>query len=62
MTEQEQDIVEELGNIWNLYLKLPVEHPMAQSEFCSGIHNLQNHVAARASYRKAYYKKDVNAS
>lgn len=51
MTDEEREIVEKLGEAWNLFCALPVEHPMAQVEFCSGIHALQNHVAARPALR-----------
>lgn len=51
MTEQEREIVEKLGDIWNLFLKLPVEHPMARSEFANHVHALQSHVAARCVFR-----------
>lgn len=51
MTDDEREIVEKLGEVWNLFLKLPVEHPTANLEFSAGIHVLQNHVAARATLR-----------
>ena len=51
MTDNEREIVEKLGEVWNLFLKLPVEHPTANLEFSAGIHVLQNHVAARPALR-----------
>lgn len=51
MTDAEKEIVEKLGEIWNLFLKLPVEHPTANLEFCAGIHGLQHHIAARPALR-----------
>lgn len=51
MTDEEREIVEKLGEVWNLFLKLPVEHPTAKLEFSAGIHVLQNHVAARPALR-----------
>lgn len=52
MTKGELEILEKLGEIWNLFLALPIEHPMARSEFCTGVHTLQNHVAARPAIRE----------
>ena len=40
-----------LGDAWNEYLKLPIEHPMEQKEFCSAIHACQNMVLARCGVR-----------
>lgn len=51
MTEQEKKIVEMLGEVWNLFLELPVQNPTANQEFCAGIHVLQHHVAARPALR-----------
>lgn len=51
MTEEEREIVEKLGDVWNLFLKLPTEHPTANLEFSAGIHVLQSHVAARPALR-----------
>jgi hypothetical protein len=61
MTEQEREIVETLGDIWNLFLKLPVEHPMGRVEFAKNLHALQNHVAARCVFRQLKAEQEQRA-
>ncbi|WP_278939769.1 hypothetical protein [Pseudomonas helleri] len=51
LTDQEARIAQMLGEAWNEYLKLPIEHPMEQKEFCSAIHACQNMVLARCGAR-----------
>ena len=51
LTDQEAKVAQMLGDAWNEYLKLPVEHSMGQSEFCSAIHACQNMVLARCGVR-----------
>ena len=51
LTDQEARVAQMLGEAWNEYLKLPIEHPMGQKEFCSAIHACQNMVLARCGAR-----------
>ncbi|MGO2452563.1 hypothetical protein [Pseudomonas taetrolens] len=51
LTVQEAKVAQMLGEAWNEYLKLPIEHPMEQKEFCSAIHACQNIVLARCGVR-----------
>ena len=51
LTDQEAKVAQMLGEAWNEYLKLPIEHPMGQKEFCSAIHACQNIVLARCGVR-----------
>lgn len=51
VTEQEARLAEQLGELWNAYLELPVERPMDRAEFCNGIHVLQGLVLKRAGRR-----------
>ena len=51
VTAAEKAIADALGEVWNAYLALPVEHPMEAAEFCQGVHALQNMVLARAGCR-----------
>ena len=51
LTDQEAKVAQLLGDVWNEYLKLPIEHPMGQKEFCSAIHACQNIVLARCGVR-----------
>lgn len=52
LTEAERAIIMALAEVWNSYVALPEQHPMAQKEFCEGIHRLQEHVAARPTFRQ----------
>ena len=38
LTDQEAKVAQMLGDAWNEYLALPIEHPMEQQEFCTAIH------------------------
>jgi len=51
LTEDEEYIIDKLGEVWNLYLMLPIQHDMEQEEFCSVMHRLQDMVASRPTYR-----------
>lgn len=51
VTEQEYMIARMLGDVWNLFLKLPNEHPMQNQEFCTAIHRCQDIVLSRAGIR-----------
>ncbi|KGU84841.1 hypothetical protein [Pseudomonas mediterranea] len=50
-TYQEVKVVKLLAEAWNEYLKLPVEHPMEQEEFCTAVHACQEKVLARSGRR-----------
>ncbi len=54
MTETERDIVVLLGEVWNLFLELPIQHPMDQQEMCAIIHSAQEKVLARPGLRSMY--------
>ena len=51
VTPQEAALADALGEIWNKYLELPVEHYGDQDEFCRYIHILQRQVTSRAGRR-----------
>ncbi|WP_054892291.1 MULTISPECIES: hypothetical protein [unclassified Pseudomonas] len=51
LTDAEARIARMLGDAWNAYLELPVEHPMDRGEFCTSIHRCQDQVLARAGRR-----------
>lgn len=53
VTEQERIITRMLGDVWNLFLQLPKEHPMQDTEFCMAIHRCQDMVFARSGIRAA---------
>ncbi|UNA05728.1 hypothetical protein PQA65_gp14 [Yersinia phage vB_YenM_42.18] len=40
-----------LGDAWNQYLQLPIEHPCERDEFCRAIHACQGIVLARPAIR-----------
>ena len=47
LTDQEAKIAQMLGDVWNEYLALPIEHSMEQQEFCTAIHVCQDKVLGR---------------
>ncbi|WP_421057629.1 hypothetical protein [Klebsiella variicola] len=47
----ERDVAQLLGDAWDLYLSLPVEHPNERSEFCQAIHACQSIVLSRPAVR-----------
>ena len=51
VTDQEAAVVGLLAEAWNEFLKLPIEHPMDQHEFCSAIHSCQDKILARGGRR-----------
>lgn len=50
-TETEVQLVEALGEIWNTFLTLPVEHPSDTKDFMDGIHVLQRLILCRSGRR-----------
>ena len=58
MTLDEEKVLMMLAEVWNEFLKLPVEHPMEQQEFCSSIHVCQNMVLSREA-RRDLAKKEI---
>lgn len=57
MTEEEKEIMELTKEIWNKFLKLPVEHSADASELNFHIHAIQNIVLSRVGLRE--YKKET---
>lgn len=51
VTPQEAAIADALGEVWNRFLDLPVEHPGDNEEFCRGVHILQRQITSRAGRR-----------
>lgn len=47
LTPEEQDVIDQLGKAWNLFLELPTIHPSDNPEFAQSIHQAQNIVLAR---------------
>lgn len=54
LTEHEAKVAQMLGEAWNEYVKLPVEHPMERQEFCTAIHACQDKILGRAG-RRAFH-------
>lgn len=52
MTEAEKQVVYRLGQVWNMFLLLPVEHDDDLADFRRGIHQLQEKVLARPARRE----------
>jgi hypothetical protein len=57
MTDDEKEIVELLGKVWNQFLTLPVEHESDVREFQYGIHILQRQVMCRPARRELNKEK-----
>jgi len=51
ITALEIKVAQMLGDAWNEYLKLPVEHPTEKAEVCHAIHACQDIVLARCGRR-----------
>ncbi|CQR09268.1 TPA: hypothetical protein ACTR19_001336 [Yersinia enterocolitica] len=51
LSADEQRVAQMLGDAWNQYLKLPIEHPCERDEFCRAIHVCQSIVLARPAVR-----------
>ena len=51
LTAQEADLANLLGEVWNRYIELPVQHPMERDEFCRAVHACQDIVLARCGQR-----------
>lgn len=52
LTNEEEEIVNLIGEVWNKFLKLPKEHPSEQFEFRHDIHHLQHRIMARPIRRQ----------
>lgn len=52
MTWHEKELVGALGDCWDQFMKLPVEHNDDIDEFRRGIHQLQEKVLARSGRRQ----------
>lgn len=52
ITDEEKRLTQLLGDIWNAYLELPVEHPMDRAEFCGMIHGCQEKILMRSGRRE----------
>lgn len=59
LTEDEEYIIDKLGEVWNLYLMLPIQHEMEQDEFCRAMHRVQDIVASRPTYRYLSEKHEI---
>ncbi|QLX99132.1 MULTISPECIES: hypothetical protein [Enterobacter] len=62
LSVEERDVAQMLGEAWNLYLKLPVEHPNERIEFCQAIHACQSIVMSRPAVRALKDIKDSGAT
>ena len=51
LTGDEAAVLVALGEVWNAFCLLPVQHPADAEEFMRAIHAAQNIVAARVAVR-----------
>lgn len=59
LTAGEKEIVNKLGEVSNLFAKLPRQHPCDQSEWATMVHRLQDLVASRPAYRELAAENQV---
>lgn len=57
LTDDEQTVLDLLSQAWDQFLKLPVQHPMHQSEMCSALHACQRIVMCRVVERQEGWTK-----
>lgn len=50
-SDAEREVLEKLGEAYNLFVRLPVQHPMEADEFCRAVHVAQGIVAIRVARR-----------
>lgn len=61
MKEKEFEILEDIVNLHNKYIKLEAQHPADNGEWCKAIHDLQKIIALRLvryDYPEIFPKKD----
>lgn len=51
MTEEEKKLFELTADVWNAFLKLPIQHISDRPEFMVHIHAIQNIILAREGFR-----------
>lgn len=52
LTADEKLAIEKSAELWNIVVRLPIEHAEDQDEFRHMIHNLQDKILARPTRRK----------
>jgi hypothetical protein len=52
LSDDERRLTLLLAEVWDLFMSLPVEHPMDRDEFCRGVHQLQDKVLSRPGRRQ----------
>jgi hypothetical protein len=56
-TNEEKEIMDDLLNAWNKYVKLEQYHPDEKKEFTIHIHSLQEKIAFRILVRQGIFPK-----
>lgn len=57
---EEHRLAQMLGDVWNAYLELPIEHPCEREEFCRAIHACQDMILSRPAIRAMHPDKKVD--
>lgn len=52
MTDEEKEIVHKLGEVWNLFIKLPELNNVDNHDFMHAVHSAQNIVLSRMAVRE----------
>lgn len=58
LTAEERAVLDKLVEARNLYIHLPVQHPLHQQEFTRSLHELQRLIMARPTSRVEGWVKD----
>jgi hypothetical protein len=51
LTDQEIEVLKNLAEAWNVFVKIEGKHPQENEEFCHKIHDLQRIIAYRVARR-----------
>lgn len=60
LTAAERAVLDKLAEAWNLFVKLPVQHPMHRNEFAGFIHNAQRMIMSRPISRIEGWTKEID--
>lgn len=60
MTEEERQAIALLCQAWNAYIKLPVQHPMHDTEMAGYIHSAQRLIMSRPTARTEGWEKPLS--
>lgn len=62
LTEDERRVIDLLVSAWNVFVTLPVQHPMHNQEFAHAIHEAQRLIMSRPTAREMGWVKDEQSA